>query len=389
MNKNGILIWVCLIVLLFCGCADASDSSKDQAPTPIEEEQRIQDTTEIRCADQEEAKARESIGTYTIANQVTYEFGEEEIFAGLDVIGHYVKGVPYFDLSKVMECFGWNWVSEEERLIWKGDLQYRFDEEEVQRILLDERGSPYQYRFSLIESAGKLMIAQMDMEELFGLQSRWDPETRELDLLEWAWALPESIEATVHGDEVHAAVTIKPLESGEYVLEEPVSIRLVSKDYSPVSRFSSGHSESGLYVMETVGVMLIPGNEWDGYAWVHYRSRPVAVYPIQAKFEAASGEIHVQTGPWEDFILESPTDFYSSDIEVLSIQGKTDDEVVIVQVEALEEGQFVVCWEERFSAEGSFKLEWTPPASGIYRIRIITEKGNIRNNRAHFYFEKR
>ena len=135
--------------------------------------------------------------------------------------------------------------------------------------------------------------------------------------------------------------------------------------------------------------MLIPGSEWDGYAWVHYRSRPLGVYPIQAEFEAASGEIQVQTGPWEDFILESPTDFYSSDIEVLSIQGKTDDEVVIVQVEALEEGQFVVCWEERFSAEGSFKWEWTPPATGIYRIQIVTEKGNIRNNRAHFYFENR
>ncbi len=389
MNKNGILIWICLIVLLFCGCADASDSSKDQAPTPIEEEQRIQDTSEIRCADKEEAKAQESIGTYTIANQVTYEFGEEEIFAGPEVIGHYVKGVPYFDLSKVMECFNWNWVSGEDRLIWKGNLQYRFDDEEVERILLDERGSPYHYRFPLMESEGKLMIAQMDMEELFGLQSRWEPETRVLDLLEWAWVLPESIEVKVHGDEVHAAITIKPLESGAYVLEEPFSIRLVGNDHSPASRFSSGHGESGLYVMETVGVMLIPGSAWDGYAWVHYRSRPLGVYPIQAEFEAATGEIQVQTGPWEDFILESPKDFYISEGDRLTVQGQTDDEMVIYQVEALKEGQFVACCEERFTVDGSFAWEWTPPGRGIYRIQIVTENGNVRNNRTHFYFEKR
>ena len=261
MNKNGILILVCLIVLLFCGCADASDSSKDQAPTPIEEEQRIQDTTEIQCADKEgqvdqedhkDLDGMDSSASYAIARQATYEFGEAGIFVGQDEIGRYYKGVPYFDLAAVMKQFNWLWVSKEEGLIKKDELQYRFEDEEVQRILLDERGSPYEYRFPLIEGDEGIMISQMDLEELFGLQSSWDPETRELDLLEWAWELPESIETTVHGDEVHAVVTIKPLESGEYILEEPFSIRLVSKDHSPVSRFSSGHSESGLFVMETV-----------------------------------------------------------------------------------------------------------------------------------------
>ena len=395
MNKNGILIWICLIVLLFCGCADATDSSNDQAPTPIEEEQRIQDTTEIQCAengnqeDEEDLDGQQAMATYRIATQMTYEFGETEIFAGQDEIGRYYNGVPYMNLSEVMKHFGWSWVSEKEGLIEKDNLQYRFEDDQVQRILLDERGSPYVYRFPLIETNEGLMIAQIDMEELLGLQSRWDPDARTLSLIEWGWNLPETMETSVMGDRLQARLVIQQNTSGAFVMEEPVSIRLMDKEGESAGKFSSGYSEEDLYILNTEGVVLVPGKLWEGNVWVTCRSRLLGVYSVKAEFNADTGTIEISQGPWVEFTLATPTAYYTKTDGEIIIDGTAEDKVVEVAISLLKDRGFEAYLQARLEGDGPFSFSYTPSEAGIFRVDIWTEEDGIRQNRTHFYFEKR
>jgi hypothetical protein len=387
MNKIKVLIWICLVVLLFCGCKDASDSSTDQAPTPIEEEQTIQDAPEMVLVDNGEPETAQALGTYFVETKVAFEFGEEEIFNEQDEIGRYIEGVPYFDLPKIAARLGWASSAGEGLSIEKGNLQYQFDEKWVQRISLDERGSPYDWQFAPIMNEESMMIAQMDLETLFGLQSRWDPETRTLILIEWGWRMPESIQIGVRGDRITARMRWKAKVGEEEIIDDFPWIQLVDREGNRFSQGGYGQSENEFFVVETEGGDLIPGTPWTGTAQVSFRGRLLDRYPLRAEFDTESDEIQIQIGPWEDFRLESPLQFYTESLDTFTIKGSTEDEWVEIQANRLVAEEFERVFDERQEADDTFKWEFDPKVPGIYRIELWSGKDDVRMKRTHFYYE--
>lgn len=387
MNKIKVLIWICLVVLLFCGCEDASDSSTDQAPTPIEEEESIQDVPEMVLVDKGKLEIKQGLGTYFVEEKVVFEFGEEAIFNNQEVIGQYIEAIPYFDLPKIADRFGWTCSTNDGKSIEKGKLQYQFDKKWVQRIFLDERGSPYDWQFPPIMNEESIMVAQMDLETLFGLQSRWDPESRTLVLIEWGWHMPENIEIDVRGDRVIARTRWKSEAGEEEIIDDYPWIQLIDMSGNRCNQGGYGQSENGIYVVETEGGDLIPGAPWTGSAQISFRGRLVGIYPIRAEFDREFEKIQVQMGPWENFILESPMQFYTDSSELLTVKGTSEDEWVEIQANRLVAEKFQRVFDERQEVDDTFKWEFDPKVPGIYRIELWSGKDDVRIKRTHFYYE--
>lgn len=389
MNKRKALLWICLVVLFFCGCEDASDSGTDQAPTPIEEEQRIQDAPEMVLVENGESETEQALGTYFVEKKVVFEFGEEEIFNNQELIGRYIEGVPYFVLSKFVEQFGWSCSTIDGKTIEQGNLQYQFDEGIVQRLLLGEHSPPYELQEPLQFEDEKWMLSQRDAEVLFGLQSWWEPESRELILMEWAWSLPDQIQAESKGDEAVLTLRVQPETGVQEVLDDSPRIQVMNQKGEPegFDYFFSG--EGWLYTLEFRSAVLTPGVEWMGDAWVYFQERPLGRYPINLEFHGQSGEIHIgQSGPWETFTLETPELFYTKDQEPMTIKGTTEDEWVDFLVEAWQGADFVTVYEERMEVDQDFEWKWTSMQPGIFRIQVRSGNSSRETNRTRLYYEK-
>lgn len=388
MRKIKVLTWICLVVLLFSGCVDQSDGNGEQTPTPIEEEREIQDVPPTVLVDQEPEQIENSNGYYWEENRWELQFEQAEIFDGEKVVGRYMENIAYFELKAVLEPFGWICIDEEALRIQKEEVEYRFGNTEIQRIFLGERGSPYKLQFHLWEFEGKTMIAQYDMEKLFGLHSEWNPESRILKLVEWNWVMPEGIEALALGDRISARMRIEPKEDVVWILDDLPSIQLRSEAGEAIDRFGTGRSQGKGYLVESQGGDLIPGKMWTGTAWVYYHARPIAAYPLKLDFDADTGEIAISQGPWVEFTLEKPSAFYSKNWEGIEIEGTSEDDWVEILISRLEEGGFKQNHVERLRGKGSFQFGFSSKEPGIFRIDISTEKEGIMQNRTHFYYEK-
>lgn len=389
MNKSEALLCICLVVLLFCGCEDASDSSKDQAPTPIEEEQRIQDAPEMVLVDNGESETEQALGTYFVEKKVVFEFGEEEIFNEQELIGQYIEGVPYFDLSKIADRFGWTCSTSDGKSIEKGNLQYQFEEGNVQRIFLGEHGPPYKLKKSLQFEDENWMVSQRDAEALFGLQSWWETESRELTLIEWGWSLPDQIQVESKGDEAVLTLRVQPKAGNQEVLDDSPGIRVMNQKKEQERFDSFFRGEGWLYTLEFRSAVLTPGTAWTGDAWVYFQERPLGIYPLNLEFHGESGEIHIgQTGPWETFALESPELFYTKDQELMTIKGTTEDEWVDFLVEAWQGSEFVTVYDERMEVDQDFEWNWTSMQPGIFRIQVRSGDSTRETNRTRLYYEK-
>lgn len=388
MNKVKVLPWICLVILLFSGCAEKSDGKLDQAPKSIEEEKQIQDAPLPVLTKNEGPEMQVVQGTYCVENRVVFAFKDEGIVDGEEVVGQYMEGVPYLYLPAMMERFGWVWTDSGKSEIQKDELQFQFENNRVQRIFLDERGSPYGLQFPLVFEGERIMLAQTDFETLFGLQSSWDPETRMLSLIEWEWELPEQVATRVEGDEAYVILKLEINREGVDVLDGLPGIRIRSNDGERFSQGASGHSEEDIYVIETRSGVLTPGVEWSGIAWVYYRGKPLATYPLDLAFDKELDNIQIFTGPWIDFTLDSQTRFYTMKQEVLVIKGTTEDDWVSFAIEELQEEHFVPHYDESMDVVEGFEWCWAPQQPGIYRIQVRSGKDGISMDRARFYYEK-
>lgn len=118
------------------------------------------------------------------------------------------------------------------------------------------------------------------------------------------------------------------------------------------------------------------------------QGRPLGLYPIDLIFDPASGQIEISQGPWEEFSLEAPVDFYTIMDQGLAIEGWTEDEAVEIVISRLQEGAFDQILTTGLEGGGPFSFSYGLKETGIYRIDIWTLQDGTRQNRTHFYVEK-
>jgi len=199
--------------------------------------------------------------------------------------------------------------------------------------------------------------------------------------------MPENIEIDVRGDRVIARTRWKSEAGEEEIIDDYPWIQLIDMSGNRCNQGGYGQSENGIYVVETEGGDLIPGAPWTGSAQISFRGRLVGIYPIRAEFDREFEKIQVQMGPWENFILESPMQFYTDSSELLTVKGTSEDEWVEIQANRLVAEKFQRVFDERQEVDDTFKWEFDPKVPGIYRIELWSGKDDVRIKRTHFYYE--